>query len=336
MFDLVHSICEWLAVSKRDDWLKDVENVWVIFRLRKPLLISWLRERLDPRDHEAMSVYFSRNAKKCKEQHMVTYVRNGWLGAIQRAHSNGHAWAIHLSAVAAERGHLHVLRWLRARCYPIKNTTFMYAAYGGHIHVLRWMCENGFQWDEAVCEWAALAGHLHVLKWARANGLPWSGTTCLFAAYGGHIHVLKWARQNGCPWYGEDVCSAAAEHGHLETLKWARANGCPWDAFTCSLAAKNGHLDVLKWARENGCPWDELTHVFARQSSALRWVTDHGCPVDHRPWSQIERDFPRPRYLTRYYMKRSRLYDIEHAANALHHHDEVTHDWPCDCAKWFD
>ena len=83
------------------------------------------------------------------------------------------------------------------------------AAEGGHLHVLKWLRANGCPWDEGTCEKAAEGGHLAVLRWARANGCPWDEQTCSSAAFGAHLELLQWARANGCPW-DEKACSMAA------------------------------------------------------------------------------------------------------------------------------
>ena len=74
------------------------------------------------------------------------------------------------------------------------------AAEYGHLEVLKWARENGCPWDILTCTYAAAkGGHLEVLKWARENRCPWNIWTCAYAAWGGHLEALKWARQNGCP-----------------------------------------------------------------------------------------------------------------------------------------
>ena len=44
------------------------------------------------------------------------------------------------------------------------------AAEGGHLHVLKWLRANGCPWDEMACVGTAKGGHLEVLKWLRAKG----------------------------------------------------------------------------------------------------------------------------------------------------------------------
>ena len=177
---------------------------------------------------------------------------------------------------AAREGHLEVLQWAHQNGCPWDAETCFHAANGGHLEVLQWARQNGCPWDAYTCAGAARGGHLEVLQWARQNGCPWDAYTCLCAADGGHLEMLQWARQNGCPW-NMDTCAWAAIKGNLEMLQWARQNGCPWDAQTCIAAAHTGHLEVLQWAHQNGCPWNAETWAYA-VSCCLPYLIEHGCP----------------------------------------------------------
>ena len=197
-----------------------------------------------------------------------------------------------LSGLAAKRGKLESLTYLRANGCPWDGKTCVRAAAGGHLGVLQWARQNGCPWDKHTCEWAAWGGHLGVLQWARRNGCPWNEYTCMYAARCGHLEVLQWARRNGCPW-DQGTCADAAEGGHLALLQWARRNGCPWNEWTCNAAAKGGHLEVLQWARRNGCPWNEDTCHWAADKGhleVLQWARQNGCP-----WNQSTLSGAHPR-----------------------------------------
>jgi len=129
--------------------------------------------------------------------------RNGDLYQLQQARAAGHPWGQDTCASAAYRGHLEVLKWLRAQDPPCP-------------------------WNENTCVWAAQCGQLVILQWLREHGCPWDEWTCVSAAYGGHCDLLQWARKEGCPWDVE-VCYHATYSGHWHLLQWALQNGCPWD-----------------------------------------------------------------------------------------------------------
>jgi len=75
------------------------------------------------------------------------------------------------------------------------------AANKGQLHVLKWLRERGCPWDEWTCYWAAHGGHLKILQWVREEGCPWDWQTCNAAAWENNLDVLKWAIENGCPYH---------------------------------------------------------------------------------------------------------------------------------------
>jgi hypothetical protein len=107
------------------------------------------------------------------------------------------------------------------------GVTCTVAAENGHLNLLKLARTKGYKWDQFTCYSAAKNGHFEVLKWARENGCLWDEGTCAAAASCGRLDILQWARANGCPW-DERTCCAAAANGHADVWKWARVNGCPF------------------------------------------------------------------------------------------------------------
>ncbi|CAN0535460.1 unnamed protein product, partial [Scytosiphon promiscuus] len=173
----------------------------------------------------------------------------GHLPLLEGALAQGCPWdSQECSAVAIEKGHLCLLRWMIARGHSLDTHAMNTAAMLGRQDVLECIYSSSHDWNNSgTCEFAAMGGQLRVLQWARNIDCPWDSRVCSTAAWFGLLEVLKWARCNGCPWDAQ-TCASAARGGHLEVLKWARRNGCPWGEHTCASAAKGGHLDVIKWA----------------------------------------------------------------------------------------
>ncbi|CAM9140971.1 unnamed protein product [Ascophyllum nodosum] len=212
-------------------------------------------------------------------------VVTGNLGAFQAVtRKMGQAWFCRPSRraaeLAAEFGHLELLKWARARgcCWGMDMCAR--AAEYGELEMLKWLRAEKCHWDSTTCLEAAAEGHLEVLKWAREQKCPWGAAVCARAAWNGQLEVLKWLRAEGCPW-NSSTCHDAAEGGHLEVLQWARDQGCRWNAKTCTAAARSGHIDVLKWARGQRCPWGRETCLVASlggYSEILMWLRAQGCP----------------------------------------------------------
>jgi len=221
-------------------------------------------------------------------------------------------------AWAAEKGHLHILKWLRdpntgGGVCDWDEDCCAYAAQGGHLNVLKWLRDPNTgggvcPWNEYCCAWAASNGHLHILKWLRdpntGGGVcPWNEWCCNYAAQNDHLHILKWLRdpETGggvCPWDGR-CCASAASNGHLHILKWLRdpetgGGVCPWNEWCCASAVINGHLHILKWLRdpETGggvCDWDENCCAYAARNghlNILKWLRDPNTGEGVCPWNE--------------------------------------------------
>jgi hypothetical protein len=133
------------------------------------------------------------------------------------------------------------------------------AAQGGHLEVLKWARAHGCPWDDETYSNAARGGHLEVLKYAWEHDCPWFDRRymCDNTVYDGHLEVLKWALEHDCEWedigpgddYAGDVCEVAAAGGHLEVLKWAREQDYPWDRDMCAAVCQS-HPETLAWVQQ--------------------------------------------------------------------------------------
>ena len=159
--------------------------------------------------------------------------------------------------VAASQGYLEVFEkyWSQGPQEKLSKLwdkeTCSWAASRGHLEVLKWLRAKGCPWEEVTRNAAIAGGHLEVLQWMRAQDppCPWNSSVCFDAALHGHLEVLRWARSQGCPWDGRAPC-AAAKRGHLEVLKWLIKEGCPYDKSKCRRAAVKGGeraRKVLEW-----------------------------------------------------------------------------------------
>ena len=158
----------------------------------------------------------------------VLYVaaRCGYLQVFEKYWSQGpqeklsKLWDEDTCSWAAFRGHLEVIKWLRAKGCPWGKVTSYRAADGGHLEVLQWMRDQDppCPWDWSVCYHAAFRGHLEVLRWARSQGCPWDGQALLAAAKGGHLEVLQWMLKKRCP-YSKRKCREAAVKGGKRARK---------------------------------------------------------------------------------------------------------------------
>ena len=162
--------------------------------------------------------------------------------------------------VAARHGYLQVFEkyWSQGPQEKLSKLwdkdTCSWAAFRGHLEVIKWLRAKGCPWGEVTSRSAALGGHLEVLQWMQAQDppCPWDEDVFFHAARNGNLEVLRYVRSQGCAW-NDGVPCAAAECGHLKVLKWLIKEGCPYDKDWCRWAAVKGGeraREVLEWLGE--------------------------------------------------------------------------------------
>ena len=162
--------------------------------------------------------------------------------------------------VAARCGYLQVFEkyWSQGPQEKLSKLwdkdTCSWAAFRGHLEVIKWLRAKGCPWGEVTSRSAALGGHLEVLQWMQAQDppCPWDEDVFFHAARNGNLEVLRYVRSQGCAW-NDGVPCAAAECGHLKVLKWLIKEGCPYDKDWCRWAAVKGGeraREVLEWLGE--------------------------------------------------------------------------------------
>mmetsp|Transcript_18287 Transcript_18287/g.45505 ORF Transcript_18287/g.45505 Transcript_18287/m.45505 type:complete len:542 (-) Transcript_18287:399-2024(-) len=179
----------------------------------------------------------------------------GHLEVLKFAHAINLPWDSQTyCAMAASGADMPMLTWLHGNHGNEWNEmTPALAAQGGHLDVLKWVIARGCPWGYQVWKGAALEGHLHILEYAAADHCPGRDAAPAAAAEAGRVDVLRWLHQRGVP-LDQRTCINAAKGGHLEALMWAREQGCPWNTLVLLNARKYKHFLVAEWAKANGCP----------------------------------------------------------------------------------
>ena len=189
--------------------------------------------------------------------------RGGHLNVIQWMWSdNGVCTNADSLLEAAERGHLHILKWHDVhwpeQLAPIGDSLCGAAARGGHLGVLEWLSGKGLLPLRRICRGAATCGHLDVLEWALsrtpAGEFPWVGV-CEGAASDGQVRVLQWSVGHGVE-TSDLLWHFAARWDRSEVLAWLSGRRTP-DPYLCrsvaTIAIRAGSLEALRWlAGETG------------------------------------------------------------------------------------
>ncbi|ETW06998.1 hypothetical protein H310_03097 [Aphanomyces invadans] len=165
--------------------------------------------------------------------------------------------------VAAQYGHLHVVRYLHERRTEGCSMWAMNgAAENGHLEVVHFLQlhrpESNLEW---ALEYAAADGRMDVavlLSDLFGTDRECSTRAMDGAARNGHLAMVQYLhlnRRDGCTTGAMDW---AATHGHVAIVQWLHANrteGCTTSAMDMACGAK-GHLELVKWLhahRHEGC-----------------------------------------------------------------------------------
>ena len=214
-------------------------------------------------------------ATSTKEAHaaLCCAARSGHLEVVQWLIGHGVSWVGNQSPCpgesAAEKGHLHVLKWAKLNALDLPDNLVWCAANSVQFDIIKWaITEAGFEWNGAHEPWEdtfemiALSGDVEIMQWAHDHGCTMSGSAFAYAACHGNLESLKWLQQHGVPMpESAEACRVAAASGKLECLQWLRAQGFPWDAGTCRAARRATYAvpeaeATLSWAQAHGCPDD--------------------------------------------------------------------------------
>lgn len=141
----------------------------------------------------------------------------------------GHQIPLSSIQLAAKKGKLVVLEWVKKNQIDIPPDVFAHAASGDQIEVMVWISKNGYTCNIMLAwELAARYGSLNAMKLLYNNSyhIPlFSHENILYlCAFSGHLESLKWLKSvYSIEWYGNPELNGAACGGRLEILKWYKS-----------------------------------------------------------------------------------------------------------------
>ena len=104
-------------------------------------------------------------------------------------------WFKDMMNLAAENGHLEVVKWLSENRKEGCTTDAMdRAARNGYFEVVKWLSKNRKEGCTSnAIDWAAEKGHLEVVKWLSENRKEGCSQQAMDWAVGdGHLEIVKW------------------------------------------------------------------------------------------------------------------------------------------------
>ncbi|KAL2913736.1 hypothetical protein HK105_206752 [Polyrhizophydium stewartii] len=178
--------------------------------------------------------------------------------------------------LAAEFGHLEMLKWLHERMLDDTWTTEVMesAACSGHLDCVEFLNSNRM---EGCTNWAmdgaARNGHLAVVKFLHANRTEGCTANAINdAAFNGHLTVVKWLYENLPRRRSGRAIVFAAQNDHADVVEWLLKNCKLSDiADAAAAAAGKGHLSLVQ--RIHALASSAITAASADEASSFGHVS---------------------------------------------------------------
>ncbi|XP_076070272.1 uncharacterized protein LOC143041969 [Mytilus galloprovincialis] len=245
------------------------------------------------------------------------YVKNG----ANLEYTNGSFWGKTPVMVAAQAGHLQIVRYLAEQGSILETrdkygwTPLSLAAVRGHLEIVCYLVKEGVNLETkdqrgmTPTMYAAERGHLEIVKFMNAQGSDLQvksqvGMTPLqFAAERGHLEIVQFLKEKGCDLEtrsqrGMTALMYAAERGNLEIVKYLSSHGSHleardtwWGETPLIFAAEGGHLEIVKHLHTKKSNLEAKTDggmtplMFAAEGGNLEILTylaSYGCDLETR------------------------------------------------------
>lgn len=229
---------------------------------------------------------------------------------------------------AVKKGDLNNVIDLCRRGYNIENDKYSctIAANRNHLHVLKWLHNNGFHWNKETLYAAVLKGHFEIIEYLYKEGCPYDIEQLYIHAVSqpseDRVDILEYLNNNNYPLPNTEIitenngtneraiyqvhipdemrctaecgcqlkfiqspCNVAASNGNLNSLEWFLKHGfkCSDDIYIA--ACRFDEFNIVKYLHEHGYPWNSdlcaIAAAFGR-IKILQYAVENGCHLDNR------------------------------------------------------
>lgn len=137
-----------------------------------------------------------------KDEKATVFIRGGFLTELKAMIDGGYQITTESFRTAAKYGRLNVLQFLHGMTTHLKlmdESVCEVAAKKGHLEMLQWLKSVGAPWDIYTAFRAAEYGQLETLKWILQAEPTWKDSRIARRAHRyGHVEVLQWVLRNAC------------------------------------------------------------------------------------------------------------------------------------------
>jgi hypothetical protein len=176
---------------------------------------------------------------------------------IEYLHAEGCPFDSSTYFLAAAGGHVHVLQRLRELgCAWDSAELCTLAASRGLLPVLQWLRQQGAVFTEGDMVQAAMSGHTAVCEHLHTQQCSFDATACTVAVQRCQLGTLQWLLEHGCPYQTDVMWVVAARQGHIAILSYLQQ--VPLEASPQALpvalfqAGTSSQLAAAQWLRAQG------------------------------------------------------------------------------------
>ncbi|XP_063397032.1 uncharacterized protein LOC134681339 [Mytilus trossulus] len=236
-------------------------------------------------------------------------------------YTNGSFWGKTPVMVAAQAGHLEIVRYLAEQDSILETrdkygwTPLSLAAVRGHLEIVCYLVKEGVNLETkdqrgmTPTMYAAERGHLEIVKFFDTQGSDLQakskdGMTPLhFAVERGHLDIVQFLNEKGCDLEtrsqrGMTALMYAAERGNIEIVEYLATHGSHleasdtwWGETPLIIAAEGGYLEIVMSLHTNKSNLEAKTKggmtplMFAAEGGHLEivhYLASHDCDLDTR------------------------------------------------------
>jgi hypothetical protein len=183
---------------------------------------------------------------------------------------------------------VHVLQRLRElECAWDSAQLCTLAASRGLLEVLQWLKQQGAAFTEQTLLCAATQGQTAAYAYLLAQQCPCDPDICTAAARGCHLDTLQCLLEHGCPYTARALWAVAADMGHISVMTYLQQHGILFPVASLGqllfIAGTSNQLAAAQWLRAQGAEWPDVLSLEVEgelkqwEGAVLEWARAAGC-----------------------------------------------------------
>lgn len=187
--------------------------------------------------------------------------------------------------LAAAKGDVEVLTWLRLVGARWTERTVLAAAKRGIVEMLEFLLEHRCPCNlESSFREAILKGHLQAAKCLRAHGASPTKADSLASIRHANIELLDWMHSIGADFGYEEMDDALGKVGSAAVVRWLVELGHELPFEATYVAAVYGRTSVLRYLHSLNVERDKgdlRQAVYSEEAGAVEFLLSVGTPLDN-------------------------------------------------------